>query len=39
MITDDELNSPLREENVDNYSEVKLAALEGDGRLSVLKRQ
>jgi uncharacterized membrane protein YcaP (DUF421 family) len=39
MITEDELNSQLREQNVENYSDVKLATLEGDGRLSVLKRK
>ena len=39
MITEDELKSQLREQNVENFSDVKLATLEGDGRLSVLKRQ
>ena len=39
MITEDELKSQLREQSVDNYEEIKLAMLEGDGRLSVLKRQ
>jgi uncharacterized membrane protein YcaP (DUF421 family) len=39
MITEDELKSQLREQSVDNYEDIKLATLEGDGRLSVLKRQ
>jgi uncharacterized membrane protein YcaP (DUF421 family) len=39
MITEDELESQLREQSVDNYEDIKLATLEGDGRLSVLKRQ
>ena len=39
MITEDELKSQLREQDVDDYDIVKLATLEGDGRLSVLKRQ
>lgn len=38
MITEDELKSQLREQNVDDYGDIKLATLEGDGRLSVLKR-
>jgi uncharacterized membrane protein YcaP (DUF421 family) len=37
MITEDELKSQLREQNVDDYGDIKLATLEGDGRLSVLK--
>ena len=39
MITEDELKSQLREQNVEDYAEIKLATLEGDGRLSVLKRK
>jgi uncharacterized membrane protein YcaP (DUF421 family) len=39
MITEDELKSQLREQNVDDLAEIKLATLEGDGRLSVLKRK
>jgi uncharacterized membrane protein YcaP (DUF421 family) len=39
MITEDELKSQLREQSVDNYEKIRLATLEGDGRLSVLKRQ
>lgn len=38
MITEEELKSQLREQDVDDYNIVKLATLEGDGRLSVLKR-
>ena len=39
MITEDELRSQLREQSIDRYEEVKLAILEGDGRLSVLKHK
>jgi uncharacterized membrane protein YcaP (DUF421 family) len=38
MITEDELKSQLREQSVENYEEIRLATLEGDGRLSVLKK-
>ena len=38
MITEDELKSQLREQSVESYEDIKLATLEGDGRLSVLKR-
>jgi uncharacterized membrane protein YcaP (DUF421 family) len=38
MITEDELKSQLREQSVDNFEEIRLATLEGDGRLSILKR-
>jgi uncharacterized membrane protein YcaP (DUF421 family) len=37
MLTEDELRSQLREKEVVEYGEVKLAKLEGDGRLSVIK--
>ncbi len=37
MISEDELKAQLRERQVDNIAAVKLATLEGDGRLSVLK--
>ena len=37
MISDDELEGQLREQGVENLASVKLARLEGDGRLSVLK--
>ena len=39
MITEDELKSQLREQSVENFGDIKLATLEGDGRLSVLKRR
>ena len=37
MISEDELNGQLREQGVEDVASVKLARLEGDGRLSVLK--
>ncbi|MDO9383557.1 MAG: DUF421 domain-containing protein [Hyphomicrobiaceae bacterium] len=37
MISDEELHAQLREREVDNIAAVKVATLEGDGRLSVLK--
>lgn len=39
MITEDELKSQLREQSFESYEDIKLATLEGDGRLSVLKRK
>ena len=39
MITEDELKAQLRERNVEDYADIRLATLEGDGRLSVLKRK
>jgi uncharacterized membrane protein YcaP (DUF421 family) len=39
MLSPDELASQLRQQQVENVHEVKLAKLEGDGRLSVLKRE
>jgi uncharacterized membrane protein YcaP (DUF421 family) len=39
MLSPDELASQLRQQQVENVSEVRLANLEGDGRLSVLKRE
>jgi uncharacterized membrane protein YcaP (DUF421 family) len=38
MLSEDELDGQLREQGVEELSEVKLAHLEGDGRLSVIKR-
>ena len=38
MLGQDELMSQLREEGVEDVEEVKVARLEGDGRLSVIKR-
>ena len=37
MISEDDLRSQLREKEVLSYDEVRLAKLEGDGRLSVIK--
>jgi uncharacterized membrane protein YcaP (DUF421 family) len=38
MLSYEELMSQLREEGVDDVKQVKVARLEGDGRLSVIKR-
>jgi uncharacterized membrane protein YcaP (DUF421 family) len=38
MIGHEELMSQLREEGIDDVKQVKVARLEGDGRLSVIKR-
>ncbi|MGH6842127.1 MAG: DUF421 domain-containing protein [Methylocella sp.] len=37
MLTEDELESQLRHKDVESFSQVKLAMLEGDGRVSVIK--
>jgi len=37
MLTRDELMSQLRQEGVDDVQQVKVARMEGDGRLSVIK--
>jgi uncharacterized membrane protein YcaP (DUF421 family) len=39
MISEDELEGQLREQGVEDVAAVKLAKLEGDGRLSVLKNR
>jgi uncharacterized membrane protein YcaP (DUF421 family) len=39
LITEDELKSQLREEGIDDLAEVKEAYLEGDGHISVVKRE
>jgi uncharacterized membrane protein YcaP (DUF421 family) len=39
MLTEEELRSQLRELEIENYNEVKLCTLEGDGRLSVLRKK
>ena len=39
MLSEDELRGQLREKEVVAYDEVKLAKLEGDGRLSVIKAE
>ena len=38
MLSEDELHGQPREQGVEKLGEVKLARLEGDGRLSVIKR-
>jgi uncharacterized membrane protein YcaP (DUF421 family) len=38
-VSEDELRSQLREQGAEELSAVKLAQLEGDGRLSGIKRQ
>jgi uncharacterized membrane protein YcaP (DUF421 family) len=38
MLTRDELMGQLREQNIGELAEVRLAQIEGDGRLSVLKK-
>jgi uncharacterized membrane protein YcaP (DUF421 family) len=37
MLSRDELMSQLREEGINDITDVKIARLEGDGRLSVIK--
>lgn len=39
MLTEDEMMGQLREKEVEDVREVRLARLEGDGRISVLKRK
>lgn len=39
MLTGDELLSQLRQHGVDDLDDVRLASLEGDGRLSVLRKR
>jgi uncharacterized membrane protein YcaP (DUF421 family) len=39
MLTEEELMSQLREQGIEDVSAVKRARLEGDGRLSVIKRE
>src|SRR4029078_3604359 len=38
MLCTDELMGQLREEGIENIADVKVARLEGDGRLSVIKK-
>jgi uncharacterized membrane protein YcaP (DUF421 family) len=38
MLSMEELASQLRQQQVEDIAEVKLAKLEGDGRLSVIRR-
>jgi uncharacterized membrane protein YcaP (DUF421 family) len=39
MLSEDELAGQLREHGIDDVASVKVARLEGDGRLSVLKKR
>jgi uncharacterized membrane protein YcaP (DUF421 family) len=39
MVSREELDGQLREQGVETIAEVKLARLEGDGRLSVIKKR
>jgi uncharacterized membrane protein YcaP (DUF421 family) len=39
LMTEEELMSLLRQQGVDDLAKVKLACLEGDGRISVVKRE
>jgi len=38
MITTEELNSQLRQQGVEHCSEVKVAYIEGDGRISIIRQ-
>ncbi|SCY32637.1 DUF421 domain-containing protein [Microvirga guangxiensis] len=38
MITTEELTSQLRQQGVEHCSEVKLAYIEGDGRISIIRK-
>ena len=39
LITDDELMSQLRLQGIDDVRDVKMACMEGDGRISVVERE
>lgn len=39
MLTEDDLMSQLREQEIEDVRDVKRARLEGDGRISVLKKK
>ncbi len=39
MITPEELNSQLRQQGIESCEEVKEAFIEGDGRISIIKKQ
>jgi uncharacterized membrane protein YcaP (DUF421 family) len=39
MITTEELNSQLRQQGIESCDEVKEAYIEGDGRISIIKRE
>lgn len=38
-VSKEELLSQLREAGIENIAEVKKASVEGDGRISIIKRQ
>jgi uncharacterized membrane protein YcaP (DUF421 family) len=38
MITTDELNSQLRQQGIEHCSDVKMAYIEGDGSISIIRR-
>ena len=38
MVTEDELIAQLREQGVESTQKVKLSYLEGDGRISVIRK-
>lgn len=39
FISLEELRSQMREQGVEDFTQIKLAQMEGDGRISILKRQ
>jgi uncharacterized membrane protein YcaP (DUF421 family) len=39
MISEEELMGQLREQEIEDLAEVRTARIEGDGRLSVLKKR
>jgi uncharacterized membrane protein YcaP (DUF421 family) len=39
LVTEDELMSQLREQGVDNAEEVERAYIEGNGKISVIRRR
>jgi uncharacterized membrane protein YcaP (DUF421 family) len=39
MITPEELNSQLRQQGIESCDEVKEAFIEGDGRVSIIKKK
>lgn len=38
-ISEEELRSQMREQGVEAFEEIKLAQMEGDGRISIIKRR
>jgi uncharacterized membrane protein YcaP (DUF421 family) len=39
MLTEEELKAQLREHDTEDYADIKLATLEGNGHISVVKRK